>query len=247
MSMDNSQISNNTERSLVSNVQNLFSELDGKTTLVAVTKKRSVEDIQNLFQMGVTHFGENRVDEIYEKSSEVEKFSNDTFHWHFIGHLQSNKIKKLLGVRRLSHIHSVDSLRLLINMYTEIEKVKDSIYAPLFFFLQVNTSGEKEKQGFVNYDEIKDVMNLIKEKESLDPGVKLRFRGLMTMSSIREQDFESEAKKCFQRLTSWKINLSQDFQIPLEKIQLSMGMSDDYHLALDYNTDFVRIGRKLFR
>ena len=196
-----------------------------------MTKTRPVEAIGSALEASQLDFGENRVEELVEKSSQIQQ---SDIRWHFIGNLQSKKIKKLLEVKNLYAIHSIDRLSLL-------EKLQSGLEAggkKLNIFLQVNTSDEQEKSGFQSYEELKMAVEFC-----LKHTQQINLQGLMTMSKLRTDDFEADAKICFSRLKQLKQKVEQSWSLSLE---LSMGMSADYPIALEMGTHWVRVGRKLF-
>lgn len=204
-------------------------------SLVAVSKKYPIEDIKFAYDTGQTEFGENRVDELVEKSAQAQE-RNLNITWHFIGNLQSNKISKLLAVPNLKFIHSIDSYSLLSKLYDNESVLSDKIG----FFLQIKTSDEKEKSGFDDYDELSKAINLIFKHENS----KLQFQGLMTMSKVRTDNFEADARLCFRKLKNIRKQLQQDFGVG--RLHLSMGMSSDYQYALEEGSDVLRLGSSIF-
>lgn len=188
-------------------------------TLVAVTKTVSVERISEAQQCGESVFGENRVQELNAKYSEIKNA-----HWHLIGHLQTNKVKYAVGKAEL--IHSVDSLHLAEAINAAAEKlgiVQD-------FLLEVNISGEESKYG-LTIDEIADIM---KETEKLK---NIRFRGFMTMAPKAAS--ESEIRAVFRRAHDLFVQYNADI--------LSMGMSGDFELAVEEGATHVRVGSAIFK
>lgn len=210
---------------------------DHTPTLVAVTKKRPLEDILAAYEAGHRDFGENRVDELHEKALELMSKGHTDIRWHFIGNIQSKKINRLLSVPGLNYIHSIDSYETLQKI---IEREESFIGHKLNLFLQVNTSNEREKGGFIDWDELAKAVNLlIKEKDG-----PFKLHGLMTMSKLRTNNFEEDALKCFKHLKKISDSLIKDFD--LEDLKLSMGMSNDFELALQVGTDYIRVGSALF-
>lgn len=209
----------------------------GSATLVAVSKATDLESIQYALDNKQKDFGENRIGDLEEKAQFLK---NEEIHWHFIGNLQSNKMNRLLKIPNLKYIHSIDSLKTLETLY---KKEEHFVGEQLGFFLQVNTSGEDEKQGFssTDYNGLAAAANLISSKAKS----KFQLAGLMTMGKIRTDNFEEDARSCFRSLVKIKNTLKRDFQLP--EILLSMGMSQDYSIALEEGADFVRIGTRLFR
>ena len=204
--------------------------------LVAVSKNTDAASIGFAFEEGQIDFGENRVEVLEEKSNLLKDLE---LNWHFIGKLQSNKINRLFKIPRLRFIHSVDSLKLLEHLYKRVDQIESERVG---FFLQVNTSEEDEKSGFSisHYDELAAAANLI--SRHLDS--KLYLMGLMTMGKYRTTDFEEDARLCFKRLGVVRNTLHRDFELP--PLQLSMGMSQDYEIAMEEGSDFVRIGSAIF-
>lgn len=209
------------------NLAKIKSKLN-KETLIAVSKNTSIENIFLAFDAGQMDFGESKVVDLIEKS---QTFADLPIRWHFIGTLQRNKVKKLLQVKNLFYIHSVDSLSLL----DELIKNKAIPSQPIGLFLQCNTSGELEKHGFENIEELKSAALKIK----MDGGPKFYLKGLMTIGKIRSDDFQKDALISFRALKKLKNELGSD-------LSLSMGMSQDYELALQEGTDFIRIGTAIF-
>lgn len=216
----------------MSNLAKIKSKLK-QAELVAVTKNVTVEQLLELYEEGQRDFGENRVQELIRKEGEITVPLN----WHFIGPLQRNKVKKLLQVKNLKYIHSIDSLKLI----DELIKQKDEcIGEGPGLFLEYNTSGEEEKHGFNSYGELLLASKKIQEK--LSP--KMNLIGLMTIGKIRTDNFVQEAKESFSTLRDLKEKLEKESNI--DSLKLSMGMSSDFELAIESGSDFVRIGRALF-
>ena len=194
-------------------------------TCIAVSKTKPVEDIKKIYNLGHKDFGENKVQELELKFNSLPKDIN----WHMIGHLQTNKVKKVVPL--VSLIHSVDSLKLLKTINKEsikINKVTDCL-------IQINISNEESKYGF-KVDEI-DFLN----KNYLNDYQNIKIRGLMGMASFSNEinSIKNEfilLKRIFDEL---KKKLP-DFNI------LSMGMSNDYKIALKTGSNMIRIGSKIF-
>ena len=202
---------------------------DADSKLIAVSKTKPASDIQLAFECGQKNFGENKVQELLEKAQQLEL---EGIQWHFIGHLQSNKINMLLKTPNLQSIHSIDSIKLLNKLLSK------SIDKAIGVFLQVNTSGESEKSGFEQTSEIEHAIELLNEHPDF------YFQGLMTIGKIRTDNFEEDAKECFQKLVDLKTDISQKFN--LKQVELSMGMSSDYPIALKYGANWIRIGSNIF-
>jgi PLP dependent protein len=202
----------------------------GRAKLLIVSKTRSCEEIQAYYDLGHRDFGENRVQELLEKSKTLLP-SCPEIRWHMIGHLQKNKVNQLLSVPHLSFIHSVHDRELLDLL---IEKVK----FPLNIFLQFNASREDEKSGFMTYHELMTATEDVQDHEFL------KLAGLMTMGTLRTEFFEAEARRCFQELQVEKEKLQSEFKMTLET---SMGMSQDYEIALEEGSDWIRLGTMMFQ
>ena len=239
MSADSSKSSENRLKVLTQNFERINAHI-GKAELVAVTKYSPLEDLFLAYEIGHRNFGENRVKDLEVKA---KAFHDKGFHdvrWHFIGNLQSNKLNQLLKIKNLYSIHSVDSLKLLEKLYEKAPQfLKDR---DLLFFLQVKTSNEEEKSGFNSKDEVYKALNFIKERE-IEKSF-LSFQGFMTMGKVRTDHFEQDAAKSFQSLVNLRDSVLNDFSF--KKIKLSMGMSQDYKIALAHGSDFVRVGSALF-
>ncbi len=199
----------------------------GDCTLIAVSKYTTVDDIRFAYQAGHRDFGESRVQDLKNKSELLHELDID---WHFIGRLQTNKINALLKVSGLKYIHSIDSIHLLEALIKRVDLFEGK---HLGIFLQFNTSGEAEKGGFGCLDDLLAAEKLLSQCE------KLSLAGLMTIGRIRTQDFEADAKKSFEMMVQVREEFSSD-------LKLSMGMSRDYQLALEFGSDFIRVGSAIF-
>jgi pyridoxal phosphate enzyme (YggS family) len=184
------------------------------------------------YELGHRDFGENRVQELFEKSELLKKKCPD-IRWHMIGHLQSNKINQLFTIENLHAIHSVHSEELL----DKLLKAEHRLPHGVEMYLQFNTSHEDEKSGFETYHDLEAAAeNAVKAR-------KLNFVGLMTMGTLRTEDFEAEAGRCFQELQVEKAKLESELNV---KLKTSMGMSQDFEIALREGTDCVRLGTMMF-
>jgi pyridoxal phosphate enzyme (YggS family) len=218
--------------SFSSKLKDIQSKLPANSHLLIVSKTRSAEEIRAYYELGHRDFGENRVQELLEKS-EYLKQTCPEIRWHMIGNIQSNKIPQLFSVTHLWAIHSVDNKNLLEKML----KAEGRLNSPLNIFLQYNTSKEEEKSGFEDYAALKVAAMLI----PADSRIKLY--GIMTMGTLRTENFEIEARRCFQELNNLKKRLSNDLS---RVLQTSMGMSQDYQIALQENSNWLRLGSTMF-
>ena len=197
--------------------------------LVAVSKTKPAGDIQELYDLGQRDFGENYVQELVDK---VPVLPAD-IRWHFIGHLQRNKVKYIIPFVYL--IHGVDSLRLLL----EIEKQAAKIGRQISVLLQIYIAGEETKFG-LDEAELKELIHHIQEH----PLHFVTIKGMMGMASFVED--EAILAKEFSYLNNL-YNQTKSLPIPKASFEiLSMGMSADYTLAIQHGSNMVRIGSLLF-
>jgi pyridoxal phosphate enzyme (YggS family) len=213
------------------NLEEVKDKLPKRTHLVAVSKFKPVSDIALMYELSQLDFGENKVQELKEKSEALSGSCPD-INWHFIGNLQTNKINTLLKINQLTSIHSIDSIKLLNKLLSK------NLDKKIGLFLQVNTSDEDEKSGFEDYQELVEGIKLIQEHDQFF------FQGLMTMGKIRTDNFTEDAKACFLKLTNIKDKLENEKHG--KDIKLSMGMSQDFEIAVKVGTDYIRVGSKLF-
>jgi PLP dependent protein len=209
--------------------------------LVVVSKYSPVEDVVLLHGAGHRHFGENRIDSLIQKQEALEQQEVEGVIWHFIGNIQSNKINRLLKTKGLSYIHSIDSLKLLEQLF---DRAGAFVGNQLGLFLQLNTSEEQEKAGFAGYDELAAAVNFFESQGEKNKKPIFYLAGLMTMGKIRTENFELDARNSFKKLMQFKKKLERDFD--LSPLKLSMGMSRDFPIALEEGTDWVRIGNAIF-
>ena len=189
-----------------------------EVTLVAVTKMVSPEVAALLPELGILDLGENRPQSLWHKAAMLPT----EVHWHLIGHLQRNKIDKTLPMAHL--IHAVDSVRLLQAIEQEAVQQRRQVSV----FLEVNASGEASKQGFSPAD-LPGLAPILRELQHV------QVRGLMTMAALQDP------QAC--RPTFVTLRQLRD-QLGLE--QLSMGMSNDFEIAIEEGATFIRLGTVLF-
>lgn len=218
-------------------LRHLKAELSS-TKLVAVSKYSPIDDVIMAYEAGQMDFGENRVQDLHEKAESFFNQNLKDVRWHFIGNLQTNKVKELLKIPNLFAIHSVSSKKLVEELIKREGEFKGS---ELKLFFQLNTSHEDEKSGFETVDEMIEAMALLKNL----PASKLKIHGLMTMGSIREENFEEAALKCFLDLKAAR-NYAEK-ELGLSGLKLSMGMSQDYKIALREGADYIRVGSLIFK
>lgn len=196
-------------------------------TLIAVSKTKPVSDIREAMNCGIKVFGENKVQEIRDKTAEITQ----PLDWHMIGHLQANKVKYLPGVACM--IHSVDNRKLA----DEIEKQAGKHDLKMDVLIEVNMAHEDTKFGLAP----EDAIAFVKE---IAPLSHLNIRGLMTIAPYTE-DPESN-RVYFRGLRELKDKIN-DMNIPNVKMDtLSMGMTGDYEVAIEEGATFVRVGTGIF-
>jgi pyridoxal phosphate enzyme (YggS family) len=207
----------------------ILTGLGDRVKLVAVSKTKSVEDIKALYDLGQRDFGENYVQEMVDKQAQLPQ----DIRWHFIGHLQSNKIKYLAPFVYM--IQGVDSYKLLM----EIDKQAKKNQRIIECLLQVHIAAEETKFGF-SEEELEEAIRQFKLK---DPLANIKISGLMGMASFTED--KRQIRKEFFYLKAifneTKSTLNDD-----DFSTLSMGMSSDYPIAIEEGSTMVRIGSLIF-
>jgi len=201
-------------------------------TLVAVSKTKPASDIQELYDMGQRHFGENYVQELVEKQPLLPA----DIHWHYIGHLQTNKVKYIAPFVHL--IHAVDSFKLLVEINKQAQKHNRTINV----LLQLHVADEETKYGM---DE-KEILVLLNYYDAqIDTLQNIRICGLMGMASNTDND--EKIKSEFAQIHNFFTYLSETvfFNKPYFSV-CSIGMSSDYKLAIAAGGNMVRIGSLLF-
>ncbi|HLS20131.1 MAG TPA: YggS family pyridoxal phosphate-dependent enzyme [Bacillota bacterium] len=193
-------------------------------TLIAVTKYVTIERTKEAIEAGVLHLGENRTDEFLKKYKNVD---HEAIKWHFIGTLQSRKAREI--IHEVDMIHSLDRLSLA-------RQINNRADEPIDCFVQVNVSGEQSKHGLAP----EEVMSFV---EQLADYEKVRVVGLMTMAP--HIDDEQKLREVFRHLASLRDDIKErNFKhAPCEF--LSMGMSNDYEIAIEEGATHIRIGSNL--
>lgn len=196
-------------------------------TLVAVSKTQPVELVEMAYNLGVSDFGENRVQEALPKIAQCHP---QGLHWHLIGHLQSNKASKV--VTAFAFVHSVDSLHLAqtLNRFAAEQNQR------LPILLQVNVAGETSKEGMSPAE----TPELAKQIATLPA---LRIMGLMTIAPLVNDP--EETRPIFRDLRLLRERLRNEVTAS-EWVHLSMGMTNDYHIAIEEGATIVRVGRAIF-
>ena len=198
-----------------------------EVTLIAVSKTKPVETLQEAYDLGVRIFGENKVQELTAKYEALPK----DIHWHMIGHLQTNKVKYIIDKAEL--IHSVDSLKLAETI--EKEAAKHDLIADIL--VEVNVAEEESKFGM----KMEEVIPFV-EKVSAFPHV--RVRGLMTIAPFIEDPEEN--RSIFADLHKLYIDIKKKNHDNDTVSVLSMGMTNDYEVAIEEGATMVRVGTGIF-
>ena len=200
-------------------IENEVKEINSATKIIAVSKTFSVNDIMPLIDHGHIHFGENKVQEAVNKWKNLKNL-NDKLKLHFIGRLQTNKVK--LAISLFDYIHSLDSIKLAKKISIE----QTSQNRNLKIFIQINLGGETQKGGI-------EPNNLKTFYQECVNELKLNIIGLMCIPPQNNETY-----LYFEQMSEFKKKLNLK--------ELSMGMSSDYLEALKYGASFVRIGSKIF-
>ncbi|MFO7445338.1 MAG: YggS family pyridoxal phosphate-dependent enzyme [Ignavibacteriaceae bacterium] len=194
--------------------------------LIAVSKNFGTDEINQAFNAGQRHFGENKAQEL---KSKFEKLGGKIT-WHFIGALQRNKVK--YAVQSAEYIHSLDSLELAV----EISKRAGSLGKVQKVLLQIKTSDEETKSGFESRDAVEETVLFCKDDKNLE------LVGLMTIAPYT--DDENIIRQSFRQLRNLRDDLSQKSGIKIK--ELSMGMTGDYEIAIEEGATMLRIGSAIF-
>ena len=216
--------------SIQTNLKETLATLPPHVRLVAVSKFHPNEALQEAYDAGQRIFGESKVQEMTQKYESLPK----DIEWHFIGHLQTNKIKYMSSY--VAMIHGVDSFKLLIEINKQAAKVGRIIPC----LLQIHIAQEETKFGF-SFEECK-AMLMAGEWKSLK---NISLCGIMGMATNTED--EEEIRKEFQSLRNFFQEIKQGFFSEDSAFkEISMGMSDDYPLAIEYGSTLIRIGSRIF-
>ena len=216
--------------SIQTNLKETLATLPPHVRLVAVSKFHPNEALQEAYDAGQRIFGESKVQEMTQKYESLPK----DIEWHFIGHLQTNKIKYMAPY--VAMIHGVDSFKLLIEINKQAAKVGRIIPC----LLQIHIAQEETKFGF-SFEECKEMLMAGEWK-----GLKnISLCGIMGMATNTED--EEEIRKEFQSLSNFFQEIKQGFFSEDSAFkEISMGMSDDYPLAIEYGSTLIRIGSRIF-
>lgn len=198
---------------IAQNLKKIKQELGHNTKLLAVSKTKPIELIVEALECGQIHFGENKIQELLQKSNDIQ---NPDIKWHLIGPIQTNKINKVLEINNLYAIHSIDRIKVLKQL------VEKGLNPNVNLFLQVNTSGETEKSGVSSFEELCELVDFLKGHDRIES-----LAGLMCIGARPGDNFETSSKQSFQKIVEFKQMLENTYS--LQELELSMGMSADYH------------------
>jgi len=207
-----------------------YSTTPEKVKLVAVTKYVGTKEMKDAHAAGNPVFGENRVQVLRDKKEYFDTTDLDDIEWHFIGNLQKNKVKYIIDYVDL--VHSVNKLSLA----KELDKRAGQIGKKVKVLLEVNIAEEESKEGY-------SIDNLYKELEELYKLENIEFKGLMTMAPY--SDDEKMIRGVFRELRELKDKLNREY-FDGQMTELSMGMTNDYKIALEEGATIIRIGSKIF-
>ncbi len=202
-----------------------------KIIVLAIVKNRTIAQIQEVIGEGIVNIGESKVQEAIAHYNEL-RFKGLSLCWHMVGHLQTNKVKE--AVRIFDLIHSVDTLRLAKEISLQaarINKVQDVL-------IQINTSGEQTKFGLSP----SEAEGTIKELALLKD---INIKGLMTIAPFSASP--EEMRSCFRNLRELRDKINTSKILPQRIEILSMGMSDDFRIAIEEGANMLRIGRRIFQ
>ena len=218
------------QQSIAENITQIKAQLPEGVSLVAVSKYHPVKQLQEAYAAGQRIFGESHAQELVAKAP----LMSDDVQWHFIGHLQRNKVRQIMPI--VSLIHSVDSIRLLSTIDKEAARIGRSVDV----LLQLHVAQEEAKSGFA----VEELMQLAENGE-FQPFKHVRYRGLMAMATFTTDTALIASE--FARVASTYATLLEKQIFPgADFNQLSMGMSDDWHIAVEHGATLVRIGTQIF-
>lgn len=211
---------------ILDNVDNIQKNIPSHVTLIAVSKTKSIEEMREVYDAGIRDFGENKVQELAKK---IDEFYSDV-RWHFIGHLQRNKVKYIVG--KVSLIHTLDSIRLL----QEIEKHYKASGLTAEVLIEINIGREESKSG-IYVEQIDEIIDACEQCGNV------RVKGLM---AIIPKGNETECRDYFSKMKKLWDELDKRSLRNVEMKYLSMGMTGDYKVAISEGSNMVRVGEGIF-
>lgn len=211
---------------------NISAESSGRKgediSIIAVSKSVGIKEINDAYNYGLRDFGENRVQDLLIKE---ENISKEDLNWHLIGHLQRNKVKPIIDKVKL--IHSLDSIRLA----KEIERQARSLGKTIDCLLQINVAKEEQKFG-LNID---DIDKFLEECSKMSH---IKLKGLMCMAPFGAK--EGELREVFSKTRQIYVDISENTIHNVDMVYLSMGMTDDFEIAIEEGSNMIRVGRYIF-
>ena len=198
-----------------------------KVKLIAVTKTQELQDVKDIIELGINDIGENKVQDMVKRVEDL----GDTVNYHMIGHLQTNKVKDIIGSTKL--LHSLDRLSLAKELNKRC-KMQNKIIEVL---IQVNVAEEKSKFGL----KVEEVIPFIEQIISFE---NIKVRGLMTMAPFTED--EILLRSVFRTMYKLKEDISKKNYNNISMDYLSMGMTNDYEIAIEEGSNIVRVGTGIF-
>jgi pyridoxal phosphate enzyme (YggS family) len=214
---------------ITSRIESIRQQLPASVRLIAVSKQVSAEFVREAYNCGVRDFGESRIQEAAEKQSQLQDLPE--INWHLIGHLQANKAAKAL--EQFQWIHSLDSLKLA----TRLSRLAGEMSCSPQVCLQVKILPDPDKYGW-------SVPELLADLRELDECQHLKIQGLMTIPPLGLDD--SQILEFFNSTRELADKINQQNLQHIQMQQLSMGMSGDYHLAIQAGATMIRLGQTLF-
>lgn len=215
---------------IANNLEKLISELPSQVQLVAVSKTKPISLIQEAYDFGHRHFGENKTTELSEKFDALPKDIN----WHFIGHLQTNKVKHIIGKTFL--IHSMDR----VSLFEELNKQAKKMGIAVDVLLQFHIAQEESKHGF-SFDE---ALEFLKSSNFIN-SINVNVVGVMGMATFTND--ENQIRGEFDNLMKYFNELKSTIFITKENFKtISMGMSGDYKIAIEAGSNMIRVGSSIF-
>jgi PLP dependent protein len=215
--------------SIAQRIQAIRAEIPAHVRLVAVSKYASIEQMRQAYTAGIRDFGESKIPTAIEKQEALADLTD--IEWHLIGHLQSNKVRK--AVKMFDWIHSVDSLKLC----QQIDRVSAELSQTPKIFLQTKLLPDPQKSGW-------ETSQLLSDLAEIDQLKHLQVVGLMTIAPLGLGD--QELLNLFCSLVNLQNNICENNYLSNKMPNISMGMSQDYQLAIEAGSDVIRVGSKIF-
>ena len=210
-------------------IRSISQQIPQNVRLIAITKQVGIEAMREAYDAGIRDFGENRLQEALEKQTQLKDLTD--VDWHFIGHIQKNKARKI--IENFAWIHSVDSLALAAKLNTIAEEL--NIIPKVF--LQVKVLPDPNKYGW-------SITSLLQDLKQLNEFERLNFQGLMTILPFGLS--EKQTLEAFQQTARLSATIDRKKYPCLDFKELSMGMSEDYQLAIEAGATKIRLGRTIF-